>query len=289
MPALATERPARRTVRSADCVDSSPAVSRGVEDLYDDRLDVLIVRNALPSGPLVSAGALLDQRTGDRAWSRPNAVAPPDDIHILGTDTPATPTYSAPTGASLEAYLTGAAKHRAQTVGVFPAGFDPIAEIEGALGRTAGGRPVEPARARDGRTYTPFTLRRLVDGKQIGFHHDYHYRLAMYKELAPLLDTATLVSWVFTLQPPSGGGELMVYGVTPDEPDIPKGPNGWPDLKGVEAIFNRESFAMNAGDLFLLASGRCYHRVTPIIGVSRVTMGGFLALDAARERVLYWS
>jgi hypothetical protein len=172
---------------------------------------------------------------------------------------------------------------------VFPDGFDPIVEIESALGRTAGGRRVEPVRARDGRTFTPFTLRRLVEGKQIGFHHDYHYRLAMYKELAPLLDTTTLISWVFTLQPSTQGGELMVYGLTPNDPDMPKGPNGWPDLKGVEQIFNYESFAMGAGDLFLLASGRCYHRVTPVIGASRVTLGGFLALDAARERVLYWS
>jgi len=289
MPALATEHPARRIVRSSESAERDPAPSHGIDGLYDDRIDVLIVRNALPAGPLQHAAALLDRDGGNRTWSRPNATAPADDIHILGTDAPATPTYSAPTGASLEAYLAGAGKHRAQTADVFPSGFDAITEIERAIGRTSGGRAVQPARARDGRMYTPFTLRRLVEGKQIGFHHYYHYRLAMYKELAPLLDTTTLISWVFTLQPSTGGGELMVYGVTPDEPDLPKNPNGWPDLKRVEQNFNYESFAMNAGDLFLLASGRCYHRVTPITGVSRVTMGGFLALDAARERVLYWS
>jgi hypothetical protein len=249
----------------------------------------MMVRNALPTGPLAYAAALLDQDKDDRAWSRPNAIAPSDDIYILGTDTPATPTYSAPTGASLDAYLAGATKHRAQTAGVFPCGFDAIAQIEGALGRLAGGRPVELARARDGRTFTPYTLRRLGQGKGIGLHHDYHYRLSMYKELAPLLDTTTLISWVFTLQRPGGGGELVVYGLTPDDPDIPKRPNGWPDAMAVEQIFNRESFATDAGDLFLLASGRCYHRVTPVVGASRVSMGGFLAFDAARERVLYWS
>jgi hypothetical protein len=57
----------------------------------------------------------------------------------------------------------------------------------------------------------------------------------------------------------------------------------------VERTFDHRSFAVNAGDLFLLASGRCYHRVKPVAGASRVTMGGFLAFDAARERVLYWS
>jgi len=44
------------------------------------------------------------------------------------------------------------------------------------------------------------------------------------------------------------------------------------------------------GDLFLLASGRCLHRVRPIAGPqSRVTMGGFLALGKDHTRVLYWS
>lgn len=279
----------RRAVRCADVRAGAAGVASGIDELYDDRVDVIIVRGAMPEAPLAAAAAKLDGGESGLDWSRPNKVAPPDDIHILGTDTPATPTYSAPTGASLEAYLAGAAKHRAQTANVFPAGFDPIAEIERALAQTAGGRPVEPARARDGRTFTPFTLRRLGDGKQIGFHHDYHYPLAMYKDLAPLVDTTTLVSWVFTLQRAGAGGELMVYGLTPEDPDIPKGPSGWPDVKGVEQMFNHESYAMNAGDMFLLASGRCYHRITPISGDARVTMGGFLAFDKARQRVFYWS
>ena len=47
---------------------------------------------------------------------------------------------------------------------------------------------------------------------------------------------------------------------------------------------------MDVGDVFLLASGRCLHRVSPIQGAkARVTMGGFLALDKPRERVLFWS
>jgi len=47
---------------------------------------------------------------------------------------------------------------------------------------------------------------------------------------------------------------------------------------------------MEVGDLFLLASGRCLHRVNRIGGPqSRVTMGGFLAMDKNRSRVLYWS
>ena len=49
-------------------------------------------------------------------------------------------------------------------------------------------------------------------------------------------------------------------------------------------------FTMEAGDVFLLASGRCLHRIAPIEGDrARVTLGGFLAFDKTRTRVLYWS
>ena len=279
----------RRVVRSSEHVGGSTGVARAIEDLYEDRVDVVVVRDAVPAGPLASAAALLSTDDETRAWSRPNAVAPPDDIYILGTDAPATPTYSAPTGASFAAYLEGASKHRTQTADVFPSGFDAVGEIERTIGRAGGGRPVALAHARDGRPFTPFTLRRLADGKQIGLHHDYHYRLALYSELAPQLDTTTLVSWVFTLQRPDAGGELVVYGLTPDDTDVPKGPNGRPDVDGVERVFDHKAFATDCGDFFLLASGRCYHRVSPVHGSARVTMGGFLALDAARERILYWS
>jgi hypothetical protein len=159
------------------------------------------------------------------------------------------------------------------------------------LGEFSGGRTVELPVASGGRPYAPFTLRRLADGRQIGLHHDYHYPLDLYKELAPVVDTRTLVSWVVTLRKPTSGGELSVYGVTPDTPNPPKMPNGFQwDLDKVEKDFDSATFTMEVGDLFLLASGRCLHRVRPIVGPqSRVTMGGFLAIAKDQTRVLYWS
>jgi len=49
---------------------------------------------------------------------------PIEDIQVLGSDVPAPPTYSAPTGASLEAYLESAKGHQAATGGLFDAHFD---------------------------------------------------------------------------------------------------------------------------------------------------------------------
>jgi hapalindole-type alkaloid chlorinase len=267
------------------------AGANAIEELYGDRLDVLALRGALPQAPVLAAAQRLDLEAQGGEWARPNEPMPIEDIQILGTDTPATPTYKAPRGPSLEAYLASAARHRGAADRALGAGLDWAAAIPALLGRLAGGRPVELARARDGTPFAPYTVRRLTAGKQIGVHHDFHYGLALYRELADSLDTRTLVSYVVTLRRPESGGELRVYGVTPTTPDAPKMANGYQwDLAAIEARYDAVSLQFDAGDLFLLASGRCLHRVGRVQGErARITLGGFLALDRAGERVLYWS
>ncbi|MEJ6000137.1 2OG-Fe(II)-dependent halogenase WelO5 family protein [Paucibacter soli] len=292
VPSLPADPSSRRPVRWLD-VDARDlaGLANGIEDMYDDALDVILVRGAFDAATLAEAGAWLDADTHALDWSRPNAKMPVEDLQLLGTDNPATPTFQAPLGASLEAYLGSAARHARAAAAVFKPDFDASAEIRAALSRFSGGRPVEVPRASDGRSYVPFTIRRLVDGKQIGIHHDYHYRLELYRELSERLDTRTLISHVATLRAPQEGGELFVYGATSDAGDLPKLPNGYAyDLPAIEARYDCARFVTKAGDLFLLAAGRCLHRVGRVGGPqARITMGGFLALDKALERVLFWS
>ena len=281
----------RRTVRSLDVDRSDLAgVSNALEAMYRDELDVVIVRNAFDNTILSDAGARLDSDANNPGWARPNEKMPVEDLQILGTDTPATPTYQAPRGASLDAYLDSAAKHRHDSA-VFADGYDAAAEIQKVLALFAGGRPVRLATAADGRSWVPFTIRRIADGKQIGIHHDYHYKLDMYSELSKQADTTTLISYVATLRAPDAGGELFVYGATSDMTDLPKMPNGFAyDLPVIEAKYDSARFVPREGDLFLVASGRCLHRVGRVSGPrARVTMGGFLALSADRREVVFWS
>ncbi|MDO9313179.1 MAG: hypothetical protein Q7T97_01370 [Burkholderiaceae bacterium] len=263
----------------------------GIDDLYNEALDVIVVRGAFDGRALAEAGNRLDSNALDPGWSRPNEKMPLEDLQLLGTDTPATPTYQDPRGASLDAYLSSAATHAAEASAVFEPGFDAADEIRSVLSHLSGARPVTVAQASDGRSYVPFTIRRLVDGKQIGIHHDYHYRLALYLELSKKVDTRTLISYVATLRAPQSGGELFVYGATSDSADLPKLANGFSyDLTAIEERYDCRRFVMNAGDLFLLASGRCLHRVGRISGPqARITMGGFLALAREGDQVFYWS
>lgn len=95
----------------------------------------------------------------------------------------------------------------------------------------------------------------------------------MFADLAPQLDTRTLISYVVTLQGPDG--HLL---------RIKSGLDGW------QIPLEPVRHSGCTGDLFLFASARCLHRVAPVLGSkARVTMGGFLALTKDRSSVLYWS
>ena len=165
-----------RKVRHADVGMADIAgVARAVQDMYDDRLDVLIVRGALDATRLAALGEQLDRDDRDPGWARPNQRMPVEDIQLLGTDTPATPTYQSPRGASLDDYLQSAERNKSTTTALFGEGYNPVEAFRRVLGQVSGGLPVEVPAASDGRTYVPFTIRRLVAGRQIGAHHDYHY------------------------------------------------------------------------------------------------------------------
>lgn len=273
------------------CVDAparhAPALANAIEQMYDGTLDVAVARDAWPEAQLADVAATLDAGGRDPGWNRPNAVMPPEDIQVLGTA--ATPTYSTPTGPTLDRYMEDAGWYDRSPI--FGTALDPTAAVARALASFSGGRPVEVLHTPDGRRFSPFTVRRLVAGKGIGLHHDLHTSLEMFKEVAPGLDRRTLVSYVFTLQGPEAGGELCVYNCPPDVADPPKMPNGFAwDLAGVERRFGSVTVKTDTGDLFLFASARLLHRVAPIVGPrARFTLGGFLALDARRERVLFWS
>lgn len=282
---MTTQNGALRLLDQA--ADDVTPVSNAIEDLYEDALDVAVVRGSWPPHLLSRVSTMLEAGDPGVVWNRPNAAMPPEDIQVLGTA--ATPTYSTPTGPTLDAYLEDANWYdRAR---LFGQDFDPTDAVAAALSRHSGGRPVELLEAPGHRSFSPFTVRRLGEGKGIGLHHDLHTSLAMFKDVAPSLDTTTLVSYVFTLQGPDDGGELCVYNCSPATPNPPKMPNGfmW-DLAGVEARFGSVHVKTGAGDLFLFASARLLHRVAPVRGPrARLTLGGFLALDKSRQRVLFWS
>jgi hypothetical protein len=282
---VGTERPTIRSV-DVDARDLS-TVADGVVDLYEDRLDLIMIRGAFSRASIEGVGDELDRNDRNPGWTNPNARIASEDIQVIGTA--ATPTYSTPQGPTVDAYIEGSEKARASAATLFD--FDPADEFRRVLSGISGGRTIDVPPLTAGASFSPFTVRRLTEGKGIGLHHDYHYPLPVYSDLLPQLDTRTLVSFVVALRKPIAGGELVVYPVPRDLPDPPKQANGWAwDLEALERRFDSSRFVTDVGDMFVFASGRCLHRVAPVAGpVARITMGGFLALDKSGSRVLYWS
>jgi len=277
------------SVRIVDLDAAELAGSNAIEAMYDDELDVVLLRNVFPREPLAEVGRRLAAGEGGLDWLRPNpAELEGEDIWVLGI--PLTPSGTAPRGPAIGDYLDSADAYRAPVESLFGAGFAPRAAFEGALGRIAGGRPVELPRRADGRAYAPYTVRLLAEGQGIGVHHDYHFGLPAYAELTAGLDKATSLSFFAPLAVPQAGGELFVYALTLANPDKPELPNGRWDPDAIAGRYHHLELIPQVGDLIVFASGRCLHRVAPTVGATpRITMGGFLAFDGARGRVLYWS
>src|SRR5688572_28819309 len=101
---MTTPQPAPRSLDAP--ANAAGALSNAIEDLYERRLDVAVVRRSWADSQLASVAASLDTGERNPGWNRPNAAMPPEDIQVLGTA--ATPTYSTPTGPTLDRYMEDA-------------------------------------------------------------------------------------------------------------------------------------------------------------------------------------
>src|SRR6185369_11345 len=113
---------APRPIRSVDLHARDLAtVSDGITDLYEDRLDVIMIRGAFSRDAIAGVGDELDRNDRDPGWTNPNARIPSEDIQVIGTA--ATPTYSTPQGPTVDAYIEGAQKVQSSAKTLFA--FDP--------------------------------------------------------------------------------------------------------------------------------------------------------------------
>ncbi len=277
-----------RTIRAAEAApDDHDSCANAFEDIHQDRLDALVLRQAFPE-PLRLA--ILDRLTtdGELPWLRPNSRGPQADIRVLGVA--ATPTFNTPGGPAADHYFDDAAHYGAIYDQLLTSGPDRADAIEAVLDRISGGRDVGRLVAADGRTFAGCTIRSLPEGQRIIVHHDgRHYQLPIYGDAAASLDTSTCLSFVALLQEPEAGGEVVIHGLTAADP-TPRLPSGMPDGETIKTRYRSHTVAMRAGDVLVFAAGRFYHHVAPVIGPRpRITLGAFMTLDRDHRRVIYWN
>lgn len=273
--------------RDSQCLD--PELLRNtVGLLLDDKLDVIIMRQAFPEEMLASAAAHFDEKDFTHDWNRPNRPVPVIDLRLLGTG--AAPTATTPGGPDLETYLRAAGETPKAIRMLFGNSGDPFATLESRFFQLSG-LPAEVPRCPDHRQFSPCTVRALPEGTGLMVHHDNHYHLPVYDGVRDQLDLSLLMSFFVVLERADAGGRLCIYTKGPQhDAELPFLESGLPDPVAFNEKVPHQFFDLEAGDMIVFASSRLYHTVERVgQGRPRVTMGGFMGVSADHQSCMYWS
>lgn len=172
-----------------------------------------------------------------------------------------------------------------------------VAELLSALG---GGLPVEVAQGPEGQACPSATVRVLTEGAEIGVHVDNAFlHMPRAHHLHRLVDTRDQLSYLVPLSVPQAGGELLVHALQWDAarlfmPDLANSSaQVWlegSDVFDLVGELPATVLAPGVGDLLVFDGGRHFHRVSKVVGqVPRRTIGGFLGLSPAHDRIVVWS
>lgn len=265
---------------------------RTLQAMFDDRLDGLLLRGAFSPDTMQTVCERIDAGTVPRR-------AMGDQAHLA--DVPYT-IGQAIVGVAdeLDDYFADAAWQHERLRSLFDGSLDFEAEIARLLSALSGGLPVDVAHGTEGQACPSATIRVLPHGAEIGVHVDNSFlHMPRARHLHRLVDTRDQLSYFVPLSVPEAGGELQVYGIEWDTlrlfmPDA-AGMSASVWLEGSEVFelfreFPATVVSPGVGDLLVFDGGRHFHRVSKVVGpVPRRTIGGFLGLSPAHDRVRVWS
>ena len=278
-----------------DILDLSPADAVHQPDLlwqiFARGVDGVVVRGFLPPLVMDGAAAALERDVRDfPCTGSENEDLDVEQVHVLGmTVTPSRIRGKVP---YLERYLQSVASFETACRRLFPEGDGFLERIERLLRDWSGGRPtgvfIDPG---SGRPYTPSTIRVVPPGCEMPLHSGLDFlSLGIYGDLNAVLDPREQLSFFSVIQAPDAGGELVVYHTDFWDPEKPMQDNGYLDGDAIVNGHTHETVHLSAGDLFVFAGGRWYHRVSPVEGTTtRRTIGGFLGFTKSHDRIWYWS
>lgn len=190
---------------------------------------------------------------------------------------------------ALTDYFEKAEQFNAQINKLFPAGQGLAARVGGILAELDDGRPFVAAPGpRPNEQYMFTTIRAHLDEGFLPPHFDNEQALRpTYQHLHSIAELH-MTSYVLTFSAAEIGGTLDVYNIvcdpewaTPISHDDAKPP----DITQMEPA----SFAIPAGSMIVLDSGRYLHSVSPVGGTrKRWTACSFMSLSRGREATYCW-
>jgi len=190
---------------------------------------------------------------------------------------------------ALTGYFEQAAQFNAQINELFPAGQGLAARVGGILADLDDGRPFIAAPGpRPDQQYMFTTIRAHLDEGFLPPHFDNEQALRpTYQHLHSIAELH-MTSYVLTFSAAEIGGTLDVYNIQCDPESarpISHDATAPPDISKMEPA----SFAIPAGSMIVLDSGRYLHSVSPVGGTrKRWTACSFMSLSRGREATYCW-
>jgi hypothetical protein len=268
-------------------VDEMGAHGHLLDEIFRTERSGAVIRRAFSEDMVRGAVTQLTSTQLADEWASPNRGMPGGEIRTIGDA--ATPTFTSLGGPTAARYAASTAQHEGWTQAIF-GDAHPTPCLQHIFSTLFGGRPAAAPTFAPDSDWAPFNYRALDPGVQIYSHHDNHYGLQIYQNMASALDRSTILSWFVTLQPAEQNGNLILYGLWGSDPNPPMLPTRFLDTEALERDFQREVLDLRAGDLVIFDSGRHVHRVSPVEGaLPRLTVGGFLTADVERTRLAFWS
>lgn len=257
----------------------------GLDDIRKERLQGFLIRNVMPAdfcaevvGRLerkeISFLELSFQKTyGAQLLGRPVDMSDP----------------------ALTQYFGESREFRDSCRRLFRGGPDYEERVEEVCRRIGGGRGVRvpPARTPEEGSYTSSTIRILPPGGQIGVHcgNEAMHRVT-YNHLNTMIENVDQISFFLTLNPPEGGGELVIFSLRYDQIDSTmmnkEGNRCYVD--DVIHRYQKVAVRPRTGDLLIFDGGRYFHLVSHVQGAkTRWTIGGFMGFGRDDKTIYYWS
>lgn len=146
--------------------------------------------------------------------------------------------------------------------------------------------------------YAPITFRYLAPNKgEMTIHCELFLRdfaKDFYETARPFLSLDSQLSFFILLNKPKNGGRFFIYDLKHKDVAVKRTNNIFILKNGleinIEEDVKKEVVELNVGDMLIFNGGDLWHRTELVQGSEpRITLGGFLALNKEKNKVIYWS